>query len=139
MNKAILDAIENRLTTNNYDATRGITDDQIREFSDDQVCRSATPCLVLSDCIFAAAMTLLGIYASRTKLIEAGALAHPIAIESIVPVFPLLIFAISLLVTFWKTLWLSAASIPYPARLRAVAGRASGRYPRDGGARTSQS
>lgn len=31
MNKAILDAIENRLTTNNYDATRGITNDQIRE------------------------------------------------------------------------------------------------------------
>ena len=42
------------------------------------------------------------VYSHRTGLIEPGALTHPIAVESIVPVFPLLIFAISLLVTFWN-------------------------------------
>ena len=45
---------------------------------------------------------LMWVYSYRTGLIEPGALTHPIAVESIVPVFPLLIFAISLLVTFWN-------------------------------------
>ncbi|MGA8659986.1 MAG: TMEM175 family protein [Chthoniobacterales bacterium] len=54
---------------------------------------------------------LMWVYSYRTGLIEPGALTHPIAVESIVPVFPLLIFAISLLVTSWnpvlggKLLW----------------------------------
>jgi uncharacterized membrane protein len=45
---------------------------------------------------------LMWVYSSRTGLIEPGACTHPIAVESIVPVFPLLIFAISQLVTFWN-------------------------------------
>jgi uncharacterized membrane protein len=45
---------------------------------------------------------LMWVYSYRTGLIEPGALTHPIAVEFIVPVFPLLIFAISLLVTLWN-------------------------------------
>jgi hypothetical protein len=61
--------------------------------------------------LIALSALLMWVYSSRTGLIEPGALTHPIAVESIVPVFPLLIFAISLLVTFWnpalgaKLLW----------------------------------
>jgi uncharacterized membrane protein len=52
--------------------------------------------------LIALSALLMWVYSSRTGLIEPGALTHPIAVESIVPVFPLLIFAISLLVTFWN-------------------------------------
>jgi uncharacterized membrane protein len=52
--------------------------------------------------LIALSALLMWVYASRTGLIEPGALTHSIAVESIAPVFPLLIFAISLLVTFWN-------------------------------------
>jgi uncharacterized membrane protein len=52
--------------------------------------------------LIALSALLMWVYSQRTGLIEPGALTHPIAVESIVPVFPLLIFAISLLVTFWN-------------------------------------
>ena len=52
--------------------------------------------------LIALSALLMWVYSSRTGLIEPGALTHRIAVESIVPVFPLLIFAISLLVTFWN-------------------------------------
>ena len=51
--------------------------------------------------LIASSALLMWVYASRTGLIEPGALTHPIA-ESILPVFPLLIFVFSLLVTFWN-------------------------------------
>jgi hypothetical protein len=63
------------------------------------------------------------VYASRTGLIEPGTLT---AVESIVPVFPLLIFAISLLVTFWnpalggKLLW-GAFATPFLIHLARTA------------------
>jgi uncharacterized membrane protein len=49
--------------------------------------------------LIALSALLMWVYASRTGLIEPGTLT---AVESIVSVFPLLIFAISLLVTFWN-------------------------------------
>jgi TMEM175 potassium channel family protein len=52
--------------------------------------------------LIALSALLMWVYSYRTGLIEPGALTHPIAVESIVPVFPLLIFAISLLVTLWN-------------------------------------
>jgi uncharacterized membrane protein len=52
--------------------------------------------------LIALSALLMWVYSYRTGLIEPGALTHPIAVESIAPVFPLLIFAISLLVTFWN-------------------------------------
>ena len=55
------------------------------------------------------------VYSYRTGLIEPGALTHPIAVEYIVLVFPLLIFAISLLVIFGIRL---LAVTSYGARLR---------------------
>jgi uncharacterized membrane protein len=51
--------------------------------------------------LIASSALLMWVYASRTGLIVPGALAHPIA-ESILLVFPLLIFVFSLLVTFWN-------------------------------------
>jgi hypothetical protein len=51
--------------------------------------------------LIASSALLMWVYASRTGLIEPGALTHPIA-ESILPVFPLLVFVFSLLVTFWN-------------------------------------
>lgn len=48
--------------------------------------------------LIALSALLMWVYASRTGL----ALTHPIPVESILPVFALLIFAISLLVTFWN-------------------------------------
>jgi membrane protein implicated in regulation of membrane protease activity len=40
--------------------------------------------------------------AYRTGLFEPSAFTHPVAVELFGPVFPLLVFAISLLVTFWN-------------------------------------
>jgi uncharacterized membrane protein len=68
---------------------------------------------------------LMWVYAFRTGLIEPGALTDPIA-ESILPVFPLLIFAISLLVTFWNPalggnlLWVAFAT-PFLSHLARTA------------------
>jgi hypothetical protein len=65
---------------------------------------------------------LMWVYASKNGLIKPGALTHPIAVESIVLLFPLLVFAISLLVTFWnptvggKLLWVAVAT-PFLGRL----------------------
>jgi uncharacterized membrane protein len=61
-------------------------------------------------------------YAAKNGLIERGALTHPLAMEPILLVFPLLIFAISLLVTFWnpalggKLLW-GAVATPFLGHL----------------------
>jgi TMEM175 potassium channel family protein len=65
---------------------------------------------------------LMWVYASKIGLIEPGALTRPIAVESIVLLFPLLVFAISLLVTFWnpalggKLLW-GAVATPFLGHL----------------------
>jgi hypothetical protein len=61
-------------------------------------------------------------YASKNGLIEPGAHTHPIAVEPIMLVFPLLICAISLPVTFWnpalggKLLW-GAVATPFLGHL----------------------
>ena len=47
---------------------------------------------------------LMWIYSYRTGLFETGAITHPIAVELVGPVFPLLVFAISLVVTLWTPL-----------------------------------
>ena len=73
--------------------------------------RETTIILEANLTLIALSALLMWVYASRNGLIEPGGLTHPIAVESISTVFPLLIFAISLLVTFWnptlggKLLW----------------------------------
>ena len=52
--------------------------------------------------LIALSALLMWVYSYRTGLIDPGVLTHPIAVEFIGPVFPLLILAISLLVTFWN-------------------------------------
>jgi hypothetical protein len=44
---------------------------------------------------------LMWIYSYRTGLFETEAITHPIAVELVGPVFPLLAFALSLVVTLW--------------------------------------
>jgi uncharacterized membrane protein len=72
--------------------------------------------------LIAMSALLMWVYASKSGLIEPGALTHPIAVESIVLFFPLLVFAISLLVTFWnsalggKLLW-GAVATPFLGHL----------------------
>ena len=76
--------------------------------------------------LIALSALLMWVFSSRTGLVEPGALTHPIALESIVPVFPLVIFAISLLVTVWnpalggKLLW-GAFATPFLIHLARTA------------------
>jgi uncharacterized membrane protein len=61
---------------------------------------------------------LMWIYSYRTGLFETGAITHPIAVELVGPVFPLLVFAISLVVTLWtpvpgSKLWWGAFATPF--------------------------
>lgn len=61
---------------------------------------------------------LMWIHSYRTGLFEPGALAHPVVVELIGPVFPLLVFTISLPVTLWNPalspkLWWSAFATPF--------------------------
>jgi uncharacterized membrane protein len=80
--------------------------------------------------LIALSALLMWVYSYRTGLIEPGALTHPIAIEFIVPVFPLLILTISLLVTFWNPnlggnlLW-GAFATPFLSHLARTARPAS--------------
>jgi uncharacterized membrane protein len=60
---------------------------------------------------------LMWAYAHTAGLFEPGAFTHSIVVELIGPVFPLLVFAISLLVIFWNPalghkLWWSAFATP---------------------------
>jgi uncharacterized membrane protein len=76
--------------------------------------------------VIALSSLLMWVYSYRTGLIEPGVLTHPIAVEFIAPVFPLLILAISLLVTFWnpnlggKLLW-GAFATPFLSHLARTA------------------
>lgn len=45
---------------------------------------------------------LVWVYSYRAGLFKPGAFTHPVGVELVGPVFPLLIFAISLLVTLWN-------------------------------------
>jgi len=61
---------------------------------------------------------LMWIYSYRTGLFKPGAFTHSVVVEFIGPAFPLLIFAGSLFVTFWKPalgdkLWWSAFATPF--------------------------
>ena len=61
---------------------------------------------------------LMWVYSYHTGLFEAGALTHAVVVELIGPVFPVLVFAISLLVTLWNPvlgakLWWSAFATPF--------------------------
>ena len=61
---------------------------------------------------------LMWIYSYRTGLFEPGAITHPVAVELVGPVFPLLVFAISLVVTLWapvlgNKLWWGAFATPF--------------------------
>ena len=62
------------------------------------------------------------IYSYRIGLFETGAITHPIAVELVGPVFPLLIFTISLIVTLWTPvlgdkLWWGAFATPFLVQL----------------------
>jgi uncharacterized membrane protein len=61
---------------------------------------------------------LMWVHSYQTGLFEPGALTHPAVVELVGPVFPLLVFAISLPVTFWNPalsakLWWSAFATPF--------------------------
>jgi uncharacterized membrane protein len=61
---------------------------------------------------------LMWVYSYRNWLFEPGASTHSVVVEFIGPVFPLLVFAISLLVTLWNPalsgkLWWSAFATPF--------------------------
>jgi TMEM175 potassium channel family protein len=61
---------------------------------------------------------LMWVYAHRAGLFEPGAFTHSVVVELIGPVFPLLVFAISLVVIFWNPalghkLWWSAFATPF--------------------------
>jgi uncharacterized membrane protein len=65
---------------------------------------------------------LMWIYSYRIGLFETGAITHPIAVELVGPVFPLLIFTISLIVTLWTPvlgdkLWWGAFATPFLVHL----------------------
>src|SRR6516162_7412183 len=65
---------------------------------------------------------LMWIYSYRTGLFEPGAITHPVAVELVGPVFPLLVFAISLVVTLWtpvlgNKLWWGAFATPFLVHL----------------------
>jgi uncharacterized membrane protein len=65
---------------------------------------------------------LMWIYSYRIGLFETGAITHPIAVELVGPVFPLLIFIISLIVTLWTPvlgdkLWWGAFATPFLVQL----------------------
>ena len=65
---------------------------------------------------------LMWIYSYRTRLFEPGALMHPVALELVGPVFPLLVFATSLVVTLWtpvpgEKLWWCAFATPFLVHL----------------------
>ena len=65
---------------------------------------------------------LMWIYSYRTGLFEPGAITHPVAVELVGPVFPLLVFAISLVVTLWapvlgNKLWWDAFATPFVVHL----------------------
>jgi uncharacterized membrane protein len=60
---------------------------------------------------------LMWVYSYQTGLFEPGALTHSVVVELIGTVFPVLVFAISLLVTLWSPalgakLWWSAFATP---------------------------
>jgi uncharacterized membrane protein len=92
--------------------------------------RETTMVLEANLTLIALCALLMWAYASRTGLIEAGALIHPIAVESIGTVFPLLIFVVSLLVTFWNPalggnlIW-GAFATPFLSYLARTAGAAA--------------
>jgi hypothetical protein len=61
---------------------------------------------------------LMWVHSYRTGLFEPGALTHPVVVELVGPVFPVLVFAISLPVTLWNPalgakLWWSAFATPF--------------------------
>jgi uncharacterized membrane protein len=61
---------------------------------------------------------LMWVHSYRTGLFEPGALTHPVVVELVGPVFPLLVFAISLPATLWNPalgskLWWSAFATPF--------------------------
>ena len=65
---------------------------------------------------------LMWIYSYRTRLFERGAIMHPVALELVGPVFPLLVFATSLVVTLWtpvpgEKLWWCAFATPFLVHL----------------------
>jgi hypothetical protein len=58
----------------------------------------------------------------RNGLFEPGAFTHPVAIELVGPIFPLLVFAISLVLTLWTPvlgdkLWWGAFATPFVIHL----------------------
>jgi hypothetical protein len=62
------------------------------------------------------------IYSYRIGLFETGAITHPIAVELVGPVFPLLVFMFSLVVTLWTAvlgdkLWWGAFATPFLVHL----------------------
>jgi uncharacterized membrane protein len=61
---------------------------------------------------------LMWIYSYRAGLFKPGAFTHPVWVELVGPVFPLLIFAISLPITFWNPafgnkIWWGAFATPF--------------------------
>jgi uncharacterized membrane protein len=65
---------------------------------------------------------LMWIYSYRIGLFETGAITHPIAVELVGPVFPLLVFMFSLVVTLWTAvlgdkLWWGAFATPFLVQL----------------------
>jgi len=61
---------------------------------------------------------LMWIYSYRAGLFKPGAFTHPVVVELVGPVFPLLIFAISLPVTLWNPafgnkVWWGAFATPF--------------------------
>jgi uncharacterized membrane protein len=75
---------------------------------------------------------LMWIYSYRAGLFEPGAFTHPVGVELVGPVFPLLIFAISLPVTLWNPVfgnkvWWGAFATPFLIHFVRSAGRAAKR------------
>jgi uncharacterized membrane protein len=71
---------------------------------------------------------LMWLYCCGNRLFESDAFAHPIAIELVGPIFPLVIFALSLVVTLWTSipgdrLWWGAFATPFVVHLARAASR----------------